>query len=98
MATLQLPFATPIFTLAMPTGTTINITSSDALKSISIYNPSSVSSTVKGTGIIGSLASGYISIAENESYNIVVVDPTSVIGDLEIACAEGGALNITAQK
>tara|TARA_B100000963_G_scaffold8974_1_gene7049 strand:- start:16197 stop:16481 length:285 start_codon:yes stop_codon:yes gene_type:complete len=89
----DLPLEQKIFTTAL-TNDSLTILTSSNLKAVSIYNTSAVSGTVRGTLQVGATASTAITIAENESYN-VVSQGTSVLDGITITAPAGCTLNVT---
>lgn len=94
---MELPLSSAVFTHTL-TGGTLNVTTDDAVKAISIYNGTAVVGTVTGTTSVGGVASSAININENESYNIVAPTEADVIGAITIVAPVGCSLVIVANK
>lgn len=89
----DLPLAQKIFTTELASDS-LTIFARNGLKGLSIYNTSAVAGTVRGTIQVGDIPSTAISIAQNESYNIVSVDASCLDG-MTINAPAGCTLNIT---
>ena len=96
---MSLPLSADVFTFVLSGATTLAITADDAVRAITVYNPTAdTTCTITGSAAVGGESSVAISLAEGESYNLVVPNEADVIGKLTIIGGEGGLVNITALK